>query len=268
MKPAERVIRLSAATGEAWEVPVVFEDAHLLALSKPAHLLTSPDRYDPKRPNLMRLLHEGIAAGKGWARERGLTYLANAHRLDFATTGVLLLAKDRPSLVKLANHFGSEIPRKTYVALVQGNPPEDEFTVDKPIAPHWFKTGLMAVSSKGKRAVTRFRVAERFAGCALLHCFPVTGRTHQIRIHLASRQHPILGDSDYDGGPLLLSRIKRGYQLGTRETERPLISSLALHAWKLELPHPVTGETAAIEAPWPKPLEVALKNLRRYAPHR
>src|ERR1041384_377942 len=82
------VIKLSSpATREFWEIPVLFEDAHLLALDKPAGLLTSPDRYDPERPNLMGLLHAGIAAGKPWAVERGLNYLSNAHRLDFETSG-------------------------------------------------------------------------------------------------------------------------------------------------------------------------------------
>src|SRR5215211_3177809 len=93
-------IKLSSPeTKEFWEIPVVFEDEHLLAINKPARLLTSPDRYDPNRPNIMRLLHEGIAANKVWARERGLTYLANAHRLDFETSGVMLLAKNKPALV-------------------------------------------------------------------------------------------------------------------------------------------------------------------------
>src|SRR3954463_2388619 len=86
-------IKLSSpGTHEFWEIPVVFEDEHLLAINKPASLLTSPDRYDPNRPNLMRLLHDGLAERKPWAKARGLTYLANAHRLDFETTGVLLLA--------------------------------------------------------------------------------------------------------------------------------------------------------------------------------
>src|SRR5689334_8226255 len=93
-KPTGPPIKLSApATKEFWEIPVLFEDEHLLAINKPASLLTSPDRYDADRPNLMRLLHEGIAQAKPWAKERGLTYLSNAHRLDFETTGVLLLAK-------------------------------------------------------------------------------------------------------------------------------------------------------------------------------
>lgn len=266
MPAAPRVIRLSSpATGESWPVPVLFEDAEVLALDKPARLLSSPDRYDAGRPNLMRLLHEGVAAGKPWATEHGITYLANAHRLDFETTGIFLLAKTREALIQLANHFGSEIPKKTYLALVLGNPEHNDFTVENRLAPHWFKPGLMAVSGQGKRAVTHFRVAERFAGCSLVECRPLTGRTHQLRVHLQDLGHPIFGDSHYGGEPLLLSRLKRGYRLAQGVVETPLIRTLALHAWRLELPHPATGEPLRIEAPLPKPFEVALKNLRRFA---
>src|SRR5512138_2368839 len=106
-------IKLSSpATREFWEVGVLYEDQFLLAVNKPSKLLASPDRYDPGRPNLMRLLHAGIAEGKTWARERGLSYLMNAHRLDFETSGVLLLAKEKPVLVELANMFGSQQPVK------------------------------------------------------------------------------------------------------------------------------------------------------------
>jgi RluA family pseudouridine synthase len=268
MPATPRVIRLSSpATGESWPVPVLFEDAEVLALDKPARLLSSPDRYDSGRPNLMRLLHDGVAAGKPWAAEHGITYLANAHRLDFETTGIFLLAKTREALVQLANHFGSEIPKKTYLALVLGNPERNEFTVENRLASHWFKPGLMAVSGQGKRAVTHFRVAERFAGCSLVECRPLTGRTHQLRVHLQDLGHPICGDAQYGGEPLLLSRLKRGYRLAPGVVETPLIRTLALHAWRLELPHPATGEPLRIEAPLPKPFAVALKNLRRFATH-
>lgn len=260
------VIRLSApATGESWAISVVYEDAALLVLDKPASLLSCPDRWDANRPNLMRLLHDGVAAGKPWAVERGLNYVANAHRLDFETTGVFVLAKTRPALVRLANHFGSETPKKTYLALVQGSPAQDEFTVENRLAPHWSKPGLMAISGQGKRSLTHFRVVERFAGCALVECRPVTGRTHQIRIHLQDVGLPIYGDSQYGGQPLLLSRLKRNYRLAPGESETPLIRTLALHAWKLEISHPETGEPLRVEAPLPKSFQVALKNLRRFA---
>ena len=142
-------IKLSApATREFWEIPVLFEDEHLLALDKPAGLLTSPDRYDPDRPNLMKLLHAGIERGTAWARTRGLTYLMNAHRLDFETSGVILLAKTKAALVALANLFGTEKPRKEYLALVHGIPVKPAFEVDAKLSPHPVKVGLIRVDEK------------------------------------------------------------------------------------------------------------------------
>jgi len=266
MPPVEPVIKLSSpATREFWPISVLYEDDQLLVIDKPARLLTSPDRYDPARPNLMRLLHAGIAEGKPWAAARKLNYVANAHRLDFETTGVLLLAKERTALVTLANQFGSEIPRKTYVALTQGCPKEEHFTVNRPLAPDRFQPGLMRVSRSGKKSVTEFSVRERYRGAALIEARPSTGRTHQIRVHLAEAGFPVMADRLYGGNQLLLSSLKRGYQRSREEFERPLISTLALHAWQLELPHPATGKLIRFEAPWPKDLQVALKYLRRYA---
>lgn len=260
-------IKLSSpATREFWEIPVLYEDEHLLALDKPSGLLTSPDRYDPNRPNLMKLLHAGIAVAKPWARERALTYLMNAHRLDFETSGVILLAKSKPVLVQLANLFGSEKPIKNYIALVQNSPQENIFDVDAKLAPHTVKVGFIRVDPKhGKRAQTTFEVRERFDGWTLLACRPLTGRTHQIRVHLRHAGLPIVGDSLYGGKPLWLSRLKRDYHLKPGQEERPLIGRLALHAEKLALVHPVTGQSVTIEAPWPKDFTVALKYLRRFA---
>ncbi len=261
------VIKLSApAHGGFWEIPVLHEDAQLLALDKPAGLLTSPDRYDPDRPNLMKLLHAGIERGAPWAKSRGLDYLMNAHRLDFETSGVILLARSKPVLVALANLFGTDKPKKAYIAVVQGAPAEDAFEVDAKIAPHPVKVGLMRVDPKhGKKALTRFETLERFRNHTLLKCFPVTGRTHQIRVHLRRVGLPIAGDQLYGGGPLLLSRMKAGYRLKPGETERPLIPRVALHAERVAVPHPVTGEIVEITAPLPKDFTVALKYLRRYA---
>jgi RluA family pseudouridine synthase len=261
------VIKLSSpATREFWEIPVLFEDADLLALDKPSGLLTSPDRYDPNRPNLMKLLHAGIAESKPWARERGLTYLSNAHRLDFETSGIILLAKNKPVLVQLADLFGAEKPVKKYVALVQGRPDEDTFEVDAKLAPHPVRVGFMRVDPKnGKKSKTRFSVIEKFANHTLLRCEPLTGRTHQIRIHLRHAGVPIVGDELYGGKPLWLSRLKPGYRLKPGKEERPLLARVALHAEQLELNHPVTGQSVNITAPWPKDLTVAVKYLRQFA---
>ena len=245
----------------------MYEDEHLLALDKPSGLSSSPDRYDPERPNLMKLLHAAIAEGKPWAKERSLTYLMNGHRLDFETSGVILLAKSKPVLVQLANLFGTEKPAKKYGAVVQGVPPADQFESDAKLAPHPANPALIRVDPKrGKRAMTLFHTRESFDGWTWVECRPLTGRTHQIRVHLRVLGLPIVGDALYGGKPLWLSRLKSDYRLKPNREERPLIGRLALHAEELALTHPITGAVISIQAPLPKDMAVGLKYLRRYAP--
>lgn len=260
-------IKLSSlATREFWEIAVLFEDEQLLALDKPAGLLTSPDRLAPERPNLMKLLHDGIAAGKPWASQRNLSYLTNAHRLDFETSGVLLLTKNKPALVAVADQFSSEMPVRKYLALVQGVPLDDQFVVDEKIAPHPLKAGQMRVDHRhGKKSKTEFAVLERFSRWSLLHCTPRVERPQQIRLHLSHADFPIVGDEVYGGKKLWLSRLKRDFYLKPGREERPLISHAALHMEELNLIHPVTQEPLSIKSEWPKGLRVALKYLRQYA---
>jgi len=245
---------------------VLHEDADLFALDKPSGLLTSPDRYDANRPNLMKLLHAGIAEAKPWARERGLTYLSNAHRLDFETSGIILLAKNKPALVKLADQFGAEKPLKHYITLAWGNPPETEFSVDAGLSQHPVIIGRMRVDPKhGKKSTTEFTVLERYSDWCLLRCVPLTGRTHQIRIHLQHAGFPIVGDELYGGKQLWLSRLKKDYRLKPGREERPLMARVALHAEELTVRHPVTDEPVTIRCEWPKDIRVAVKYLRLYA---
>ena len=256
----------SPATHEFWVIPVLWEDEHLLALDKPSRLLTSPDRSDPARPNLMKLLHQDIERGATWARQRQLTYLANAHRLDFETTGVLLFAKSKAVLVSLANEFGNEKPERLYVALTHGTRVEDRFEIAAKLGPHPARPGLVQVDRKhGKRSVSRFEVAERFRGFTWLNCRPLTDRTHQIRAHLRHVGLPLVGDDLYGGPPLLLSRLKRDYRPKRHEPERPLIGRAALHAAELRFAHPVTGAEVVVVSPWPKDMSVAVRYLRRFA---
>jgi len=265
----DQSIKLSSPeTGQFWEIPVLWEDDLTLALNKPAGLLVSPDHDDPARPSLMKLLHRGIERGAPWAKARGLTWLTNAFRLDSATTGVILLAKNKPALVALANQFGAAKPHATCVALARGSKTEDAFAADASLASHPLQSGVMRVDMKnGKPARTEFTVRERYAaaGCLLLECRPFSNRPHQIRVHLKHLRLPIVGDSIYGGPPLLLSSLKPGYRLKPGQTERPLISDVALHCEQLTFTHPAGGAETKITAPWPKDLAVAVKYLRRYA---
>lgn len=257
------LLRLSAQ----WPaVEMLHQDADVVAINKPAGLLIAPDRWDKTRENLMGLLHAAIRHQKPWVVEHGLSYLANVHRLDAGTSGIVLLARNKAALVNLANQFRGRHPRKLYTALVSGAPPEPEMEINLPLAPSLMHPGLSEVSSsRGKPSVTRVSIVERFKGYTLLHAEPATGRLHQIRVHLREIGCPLVADGDYGSGlPLLLSRLKKHYKLKP-EGERPLLARPALHAEQLEFLHPSTGQPVLITAPWPRDLTVAVKYLRRYA---
>jgi RluA family pseudouridine synthase len=256
----------SPATGGFWEIAVLFEDEHLLALDKPAGIPTHPESEEDLRPNLMRLLHDGIAAGKPWAQARQLAYLNNAHRLGASTSGVLLLAKNKAAHEAVANWFGSEKPFRKHLAIVWGNPPAAHFEVDAKLSPHPLKAGQMCVDRRsGKKSLTTFEVLEQFSDWSLVRCLPLTERKHQVRLHLKHAGFPVVGDSVYGGKNLWLSRLKRGYRLKEGRDERPLISRPAQHLEELSVPHPVTGEVVVIKSEWPKDIRVAVKYLRQYA---
>jgi RluA family pseudouridine synthase len=263
-------IKLSSpATAEFWEIPVLYEDAQLLALNKPSGLPVSPDRGDPARPSLMRLLHRDIERGAMWARERVVTYLMNAHRLDSETSGIILLVKSKRALIELAAQFGSEKPTSTYAGLVRGTAEQPTFAADAPLSSHPARPGFMRVDPKeGKRSRTEFTVRETFSGYLLLECHPLTLRPHQIRAHLKHLRLPLVGDELYGGPPLWLSTLKSNYRLKPGQEEKPLIARSALHSEKLLVRHPETDQPVEIQAPLPKDMLVALKYLRRYPAHR
>ncbi|MCC7517961.1 MAG: RluA family pseudouridine synthase [Verrucomicrobiae bacterium] len=250
-----RQSRAVAASSVSDLPPVLFEDEHLLAFDKPSGLLSAPDRWDKEATHLVAL-----------AQVRYGPEAFNVHRLDRETTGVILFAKAREPLTRAARLFAEGKVRKRYLALVRGRLPRDEMTVDRPIASDPSRPGRMRLSLRyGRPAATELRALEKWRSGSLIEAFPKTGRTHQVRLHLASVGCPLLADPLYaDGQPLLLSKLKSGYKFKKDAEERPLLARAALHAESLELPHPVTGEPLTIRAPLPKDFEIALKYLRRF----
>ncbi|HEY0946111.1 MAG TPA: pseudouridine synthase [Opitutaceae bacterium] len=256
--------------------PIIYEDDSMLAFDKPSGLLVAPDRWDKKRENLMGLVHARF----------GKT-VANVHRLDADTSGVLLCAKTKPALDFLSGQFQSKTVAKVYHALVVVLPPEqamkvvtpvrdeagalpDAFTIELALGEDEANPGRMRIFKKrgGKPSVTAFRTLERSGRFAFVECRPLTGRTHQLRVHLAAAGAPILNDPFY-GVPeieLRLSALKRGYK--GREEEKPLIARLALHASELVVKHPETREPVTIRAELPHEFDVALKYLRKFATRR
>lgn len=259
----------SRETGERWVLDVLFEDPHLLVVDKPAGLLASRDPQQPDHPSVLQLLRETVAAGTGWAVERGLSYLVCAHRVEPGATGVLVLARSRPALMHVAHQFGSGQTAEVFVALVQGSPVGDAFRVAAPLIPHPRRPGLAVVGlGRGRAATTECRVLERFDGFTLLECRPSTRRPDQIGAHLRSLQLLLVGDQARGGRPLLLSKLKPDYRFKKDRDELPLVGHPALHLAGVELTHPVSGERLQLRSPLPKELAVGLKFLRRYRPAR
>jgi RluA family pseudouridine synthase len=234
--------------------PVIYEDEVLLAFDKPSGRLVAPGRRDRTGENLMALVHAKFGPG-----------IANVHRLDADTSGVLLCAKTKPALDFLSGQFQAKAADRVYHALTAGAAVQDAFIVELALAEDESRSGLMRVAKKsGRPAATRFQVLERFRAFTWLECRPLTGRTHQIRVHLAASGLPILNDGLYGhGAQLLLSALKRGYK--GRAHERPLINRLALHASELTVTHPVTRDRVTLRAPLPNEFAVALKYLRCFA---
>jgi RluA family pseudouridine synthase len=254
---------------------ILFEDDFLVAFDKPSGLAVVSERRGGAGATLM-----------GLVRGRYGESVANVHRLDPETSGIVLCAKTKPSLDFLSGQFQSKTVRKTHFALVGLLPPERasaagsvldpagslpaEFTVDLAIGADEVDPARMRVFRRhgGQPSVTECRVLESFGRFAWLECRPLTGRTHQVRVHLAAAGAPVLNDRLYgdSSAVLLLSGLKQRYK--GREAEKPLISQLALHAGRLGFIHPSSREPMEITAALPREFEVALKYLRKFPPSR
>lgn len=241
------------------EIPILYQDEHLLAIDKPAGVLVVPDRAG--RGGLLRTLRQQLEL----TQEQDLRLV---HRIDRATTGVVLLARSLATQQALSTLFQERRVTKLYLALVAGQPAVEGGIIDQRIGKSG-KAGVMRIDPAGKRAITKWRVAQRFYGYCLLECRLITGRTHQIRVHMQYAGLPLAVDPVYGGAEALyLSQIKSGYKPSGRKAERPLIERVSLHAASLRLVHPANGQEMTIESPLPKDLATTLRQLSKYAPLR
>jgi 23S rRNA pseudouridine955/2504/2580 synthase/23S rRNA pseudouridine1911/1915/1917 synthase len=232
----------------------LYEDDDLVIVNKPAGLLVVPDRFNQQLPSLNKIL-EAKAGQKIWV----------VHRLDKDTSGVICFAKNEESHRYLSILFQERDINKFYAGLVNGIVIPAEGRIESPIAEHPAVHGKMVVSKKGKMAVTDYKVAEQWPLYSLLQFQIHTGRTHQIRVHMQSIGHPIVCDELYgDGEPFMLSHIKRKYRMSEKdEQEKPLLSRLALHAYKLEFAKE-DGTLVTAEAPLPRDMSACVKQLNKW----
>jgi RluA family pseudouridine synthase len=217
-----------------FEPTLLFIDAYLLAVNKPAGLPTLPDGYDKTAPCLINLLKQQY--DRVWV----------VHRLDKETSGVIVFARSAEVHRTLNIAFDSREVRKVYHAIVIGVPPWDEHLIDLPLRPDGDRRHRTVIDrQRGKPAATQLRALERFAQHVLIEARPETGRTHQIRAHLAAIDFPLAGDVLYGGKDVAA-----------------LIARTALHAHSIEFEHPATHESLHIEAPYPPDFAQALLQLR------
>ncbi|MGH7952334.1 MAG: RluA family pseudouridine synthase [Limisphaerales bacterium] len=179
-------------------IPILYEDRSVLAVDKPRDWMLLPVSWQNTAFNLQAALNSSIAARDFWARSRGVKFLRYVHRLDGDTSGILLLAKSPGALESFGTLFESRRMEKTYLAVVIGAPRENEWTCELPLAPDPRRIGRMKVDSReGKDCETHFRVLQKKEKLTLIEARPRTGRTHQIRVHLAESGHSIVGDEIY-----------------------------------------------------------------------
>ena len=225
-----------AFRAEAIALAIVHEDEDLLVVDKPAGLVVHPGSGNWAGTLLNALLHH-VPGNERLARA-GIV-----HRLDKDTSGLLVVAKNEATQLALVRQLQARSVKRTYLALVRGRLAAGG-TVDAPIGRHPVQRTRMAVVAAGKPAVTHYRVREVLPAHTLLECDLETGRTHQIRVHLASIGHPLEGDPVYAG-----------------RTTR-LLPRQALHAWKLAFVHPRTGKDLRCESPLPADMRSLLEHLR------
>lgn len=226
---------------ESITLQVIYEDESLLVIDKPAGMVVHPGAGNRTGTLVNALLgRSALLSSVGGAERPGIV-----HRLDKETSGLLLVAKTNEAHRKLQSQFAERTLHKTYTALVRGRVEFEEGTIDKPIGRHPSIRQKMAVTKpeKGREALTRYRVLKRFPHATLLEVRPCTGRTHQIRVHLAHLGYPVVGDELY----------------GPRPAKEHGGSRHALHASKIEFLHPDGDRIMKFESPLPDDFKAMLK---------
>jgi len=235
-------------------ITVVHEDRHLLVVDKPAGLVVHPGAGRASGTLVNALLHRvRDLSGVGGVLRPGIV-----HRLDRGTSGLLVVAKDDATHLALSRQFSGRTVEKEYLAVVLGVPRAAEGTIDVPIGRDPIHRQRMSVRApRGRAARSTYRVVEALDGAALLRVRIATGRTHQIRVHLAALGHPVAGDATYGGRRSPASR---------RPEARAALEALArpaLHAARLAFTHPSSGERLSFESPLPADLQELLVILKR-----
>ena len=220
---------------------VIYEDKDIIVVNKPKGMVVHPANGNPDGTlvNAIMAMCKGSLSGIGGEIRPGIV-----HRLDKDTSGIIVVAKNDKAHINLSEQIKEHRVKKTYIALVRGIVQENEATINMPIGRSEKDRKKMAVTKKGKEAITHFKVLQRYDNYTLLQVNIETGRTHQIRVHLSQIGYPIVGDEVYSNG-------KNEWN----------IKGQCLHAKSLEFTHPITGEKMYLEAKLPKYFENMLKDL-------
>jgi len=236
------------------DIEIIYQDLGLVVINKPAGLSTTCDRTG--EPDLVPVLKKQLGAE---------TSLRLVHRLDKFASGVMLLAKNLATQSKLSTMFERRLVKKTYLALVAGPVRRQGGTIDTPLSHSRKNPQVMRTNPKrGKPAVTRWQLLADFGAVALLLAEPVTGRTHQIRVHLKSIGMPLAIDPLYGSTrPIMLSDFKLDYRPKKDKAEKPLIDRLTLHAYQIEIPPDLDKPTTFV-ARLDKKFAAVIKALAKY----
>ena len=228
------------ATAEAIPLEVVYEDEDLVVINKPPGMVVHPAPGHQSGT----LVHALLGRGGSWSGAGGAARPGIVHRLDKGTSGLIVVARNDSSHRALSTQLSSRTLSRTYLAIARGVVKDAAGELEGPIGRHPKERKRMAVVSGGRFARTRYEVVERRRGHTLLRCDLDTGRTHQIRVHLAALGHPVAGDAEYGG----------------REPDGP--GRPMLHAWRLRLRHPRTGAEMSFEVSPPSDFESFWASLR------